>query len=466
MSKEPRLQPVSPLGRVLGSFWAPMLVAVAVRAVFLIAGWGRLFVGDEASYERLGDLWRLEGVYVGAWPPGLPWLIATAGEWFGHEAGLGVLHTLLVLASALISYCLMSLARRLGGRPIAPIVGWIYALHLPLVPSAHIMVSEQLQVACLLPALLLVWGLVHTRGWKCARQAALAGALVAAAGLVRESVLLMLPGLVLFLLWRAGAKRGLLATGYFGLGLLLVSLPWATRNLRVTGHFSLFGQSGGGFVAAGWNAHHPDFDVEDLARAQEPLPLSGLRDALLSDPPAPWKALRTGAHARRNADNVRRGFQFAVAEPGWMLRTRVLHQARAWSPLSDTVRYLRTKTYAQPLEANPVRGTLGTLALLQSALLLGLACLGWQRMSAARGARLLIFVALGAYAASSLVLSMTRYRVLVDTLLIIPAAVGWRRRSAGPASKPTQFAFFLLALAWVIELPWIIASVEALWGYR
>ncbi len=461
-----RPRPTTPFRRVLGSWYAPALVAVALRAIFLFAGWGRFFAGDEPSYERLGDIWRLEGIYVGAWPPGLPWLIKTAGEWFGHETGLDVLRAILVLSSALVCYSLMSLARRLAGRRTACTVGWIYALYLPLFSGAHIAVSEQLQVVCLLPAMLLIWGLVHARGWKSCWQALLAGALLAAAGLLRESVVLLLPGLALFLVRRAGPRRGLLAAGYFGLGLLLVSLPWATRNLRVTGQFSLFGHSGGGFVAAGWNGHHADFDVEDLLYTDASVPLTGLRDALLADPPERWKALRTGAHAKRSMHSIKSGFSFALAEPAWMLRTRVLHQARAWSPLSDTVRYLRTEAYAAPLDAPPVRGTLGTLALLQSALLLVAACLGWERMGRARGGRLLIFAALSAFVASSLVLSMTRYRVLLDTLLVIPAAVWWRRRGARRASKRTQSALFLLVLAWAIELPWIITSVQALWGFR
>ena len=147
-----------------------------------------------------------------------------------------------------------------------------------------------------------------------------------------------------------------------------------------------------------------------------------------------------------------------------MLRTRVLHQARAWSPLSDTVRYLRTRAYGPPLEARPARGVLGTLAMVQAALLFIAACLGWERMSRARGARLLILIALSAFFASSLVLSMTRYRVLLDTLLLLPAAAWWHKRGAGPPSKLTQAALCLLALAWIIELPWIIMSLETLWS--
>lgn len=459
-----RNPPAPGLSRLLGSAYAPIVVAVLVRAAFLFAGWGRFFAGDESGYERLGDIWRLEGIYVGAWPPAVPWLIATAGDWFGHEVGLGVLRTVLVALSALICFCLMSLARRLAGRRVGRTVGWLYALYLPLVPSAHIAVSEQLQVACILPALLLIHRLVASRGWRMCWQAALAGALLSAAGLVRESVIMVLPGIVLWLVWRAGARRGLLAAGYAGLGLMLVSLPWATRNLHMTGRASMFGQSGGGFVAAGWNGRHAEFDVEDLLPSVDTLPMSGLRDMLLQDPPPPWKAPRTSAHGERSATNVQRGLSFALREPGWILRTRVLHQARAWSPLSDMVRYLRDRSYGSPFDTPAVRGTLGILALLQTALLLVTACLGWERMGRSRGGRLLISAVLAAFVASSFVLAMTRYRVLLDTLLFIPAAVWWHRRDGRSPSKLTQAALCALALAWVIELPWIIRSLETLWS--
>ncbi|QDV07748.1 hypothetical protein Poly30_32800 [Planctomycetes bacterium Poly30] len=440
------------------------MAAVAVRSLFLVAGWGRFFAGDEPGYERLGDIWRLEGIYVGAWPPGIPWLIATAGDVFGHAAGMGVLRFLLVLTSGFICHCLMSLTRRLAGRGAERTAGWCYALYLPLVPSAHLVVSEQLQVAFVLPALLILWGLVQDRkGWRACWHASLAGALLGVAGLLRESVVLLLPGVALWMLQRAGMRRGVLVGGYVALGLVAVTLPWATRNLRVTGQASWFGHSAGGFVAAGWNGHHADFDVEDLRDRVGTLPMGGLRDALLRDPPMPWTAPRTGAHAVRSSENVQRGMKFALEEPGWMLRTRVLHQARAWSPLSDMVRYLRSGAYAGPLDRPTVRGTIGTLALLQSMLLLACACLGWERMSRARGARWLMAIALAAYVASTFVLSMTRYRVLLDTLLFIPAAVWWRSRGERRPSIRSTAGLGFLCLAWAIELPWILVSMEALW---
>lgn len=457
-------QPNSALRRVLGSSWAPIAVAVVVRMAFLLAGWGRFFAGDASGYERLGDIWRLDGVYVGAWPPGVAWVIATVGNLFGHDAGMDVIRAGLVVTSAVICYCLMALARRLAGRRAACTAGWLYALHLPLVPSAHIVVSEQLQTALILPALLLVWGLVRTHGWRMCGQASLAGALLGLAGLVRESVILVLPGLVLWFFWRAGPRRGLLASGYLGLSLLVVALPWATRNLHSTGRASIFGQSAGGIVAAGMNGFEPKFDVEDLRHRSETLPMGGLRNWLLEDPPQPWKALRTGAHSIRSSDNIRQGFAFAFAEPSWFVRTRVLQQARAWSPLSMMVEYLRTESYGWPFDVRAVRGPLGILALLQTTLLMAAACLGWERMSRARGARLLLLAVLASYAASSLVLALTRYRVLLDTVLFIPAAVWLHERHARTISKATQAVLICLLLLWIIELPWVIASVESLWS--
>lgn len=436
--------------------------AILLRALFLWAGWRGFFAGDEPGYLRFGDLWATTGTYVGPWPPGLPWLISLAEPAFGLESGARVLRVLQVLGSGWIAYCMWVLGRRLASERAGAAAAWIYALHLPLVPSSHLLVAEQLHVAALLPALGLLLTARNTEpGWGACARFALSGSLLAIAGLFRESLILMLPWLAWWLVRGMGAGRGLVACGYLASGLLLASAPWAARNLNVLGTWTPFGASSGGFLAAGWNGYYADFDAQDVRATTAGRPFSGVRAALLSGPPEPWKAPRSSAHAVRSQEVKRRALGFAARQPGWMLRTRVLYLAKAWTPLSDMVRYLRTRAYGGFLGGRGWGRALGGLALLQSAGILLLGLWGW-RTALSRDGTALVGAAFWSYVLMCLVMTMTRYRVPLETLLCVPAGAALMGPRAGGRKWGAWLLVAWLVAAWLLELPLVLASLDDL----
>ncbi len=456
MNSQPASGRVAPLGAIG--------CAILLRALFLWAGWQGFFAGDEPGYLRFGDIWSTQGTYAGPWPPGLPWLISLAEQAFGLESGARVLRVFQVLASGWIAHWLWVLGRRLASERAGVAAAWIYALHLPLVPSSHLLVAEQLHVAVLLPALALLLRAKNAApGWGACGLFALAGSLFAIAGLFRESLILMLPWLAWWLVRGMGVGRGLVGCGYLASGLLLTSAPWAARNLDVLGAWTPFGASSGGFIAAGWNGYYADFDAQDVRATTANRPFSGLRAALLAGPPEPWKAPRTSAHAVRTEESKRRAMGFAAAQPGWMLRTRVLYLAKAWTPLSDMVRYLRTRAYGGVLRSRGWVRALGGLALLQSAGILLLGLWGW-RTALDRDGTALVGAALWSYVVLCLVMAMSRYRIPLETLLCVPAGAALMGGGTGRRNRGAWLLVGWLVAAWLLELPLVLASIDDLAG--
>ena len=142
------------------------------------------------------------------------------------------------------------LAFQLAGRRAASLAAWIAAAYPPLVWTAAYALSEALYWPL---ALLAAWFLnraftaLDTR-WRTA--AAAAGVVIGATILVRPGLVMLLPVLAIWALWR----RQLMTTMLVFVTAALVILPWTIRNSRHEGRFVLVASEGG---VTFWTGNHP-----------------------------------------------------------------------------------------------------------------------------------------------------------------------------------------------------------------
>lgn len=463
----PRAEAPAGLGLPARAWLAPLLATLLVRLPFLGAAWDASFIGDEPQYLRLGREWADFGAYSGQWPPVVPGLVAACFTAFGDggvHAARVVMTALAVVACALV----MRLARDVSGRRAATWAGWLYALYLPLVPYAHLVKSEGPYLVAFLGALVLLARAAREREAAPAWVLPAAGATLGLSALTRESGALVL---ALALPWAACATRatrraGARAALTLGASAALVIAPWTARNLFAYGKVVPLAVTTGTNLYLGFNDVYTNFDLPRLADPNpEGVPGSGLRRALLADPPEGWRRNTEGNVAARDAIHARMGLAFVLEHPGYVLRTRVVRFADFFTPLSYTVKHLRLGSYGAPLDGLAARRGVAWLAVCEVLALLVLGVIGYAAVRFTPGARALLSVAAVAVTAPLLVVSMSRFRVPLEALLVVvAAALVAGPREAVPGRRLLVAAGMLaaLGLAWLLSLPPTVASLEAI----
>jgi hypothetical protein len=462
---------------------------VLLRLAFLWLADEPEFQSDEANYVYLGLVWNYLGIYEDShrflWPPGYPFLVAQCMRLFG-TSGLFVLKVLQVVLSASVGLTTMLFARRLFGHRAAWIAGLMWCLYLPLVGYTHLLWPETLFLACFLPSLYLLLVVMEEEREEQARNVRLlvAAGLFAAALYLKEVALYLLPFLALLLCWADPGRRrfhaalrpaafvpGFQRASLFVLAVAVLVLPWTLRNYEVYGRLAWLGVSLGENAYHGLNEHYTNFDLKILGRqadAQTP-PEQLVRPWFVrAEPGSGWERadeiLNTIDRVRENA---RRGFDYAAAHPGWLLRSRLEKLADLLTPLSFFLRHLSLEHYEGGLQSVALRRPLVVWSLACPLAVMLLAAVGACYRLKADPASVVLVVVIGYFLSTSLVVSMSRFRVPFVPLLIVLAAgllssglprpSSWRRHACAAG------AVVLLLGAWWTTLPEVRAVVGLAW---
>ncbi|MEZ6013833.1 MAG: hypothetical protein R3F49_01855 [Planctomycetota bacterium] len=438
-----------------------------MRAVFLAGAWSASFIGDEPAYLRLARGWAQHGAYTGQWPPLFPGFLALCFDAFGDQ-GVRAARVGLTLLSVLVGALLMALAANVSGPRAARLTGWLYALYLPLVPYAHLALSETLYLTVLLPALILLARAGREREGAPRWVLPLAGALLGLSALVREASLAVILCVVPWVAFatRATPRAGLSAAAMTLSMAVLVIAPWSARNLFAYAKVVPLSTTSGTNAFLGLNAVYTNFDLVRLADANPSHVVgSGLRARLLSDPPPAWGRAIEGNVAARDAVNLRSGLRFAVEHPGYVARTRVLRLADFFTPLSYAVKFQRLGAYGAPLDHTVLRVGVAWVAVLQVLALLVLGLLAFAAARLRPGSRTLMVTVAAALTAPALLVAMSRFRAPLEALLLIAAAALIAGpREVAPVRRLGSALVGLAALSflWYLSLPPTVASLEAI----
>jgi len=271
---------------------ACVLLGLACRLAFALLYWvNQPLTHDEREYLALARaLTRGEGfTYPADEPspgtaqqfgraPGYPFFLAALGIADPYEHVPRRVQIAQSVVGAIGIWLMASIAGRVAGPRTAVAAAAIAAVYPPLVWIPAFALSETLYSTLALGAALLLTEEVG--GWELevgktpkptsnpqAPTSAAAGALTAAAILVRPAMLFFVPLAALWMIWRGRAA----AAVTFVLVAALCVLPWTIRNHRVYGRWIIASEGGVTF----WTGNHPlavgDGDLAanpDLKRAE------------------------------------------------------------------------------------------------------------------------------------------------------------------------------------------------------
>ncbi|QDV06816.1 hypothetical protein Poly30_23310 [Planctomycetes bacterium Poly30] len=464
----------------------PLGIGAVLRLALVVAFIGTLGRGDEAAYLRLGWGWSEFGAYTGMWAPLYPKLISYFSGLFGDGAA-DALRIVQVFMAVWAGVWTALIADMFGGRRAGLIAAWMFALYLPLAGFAALMYSESLFLCFFLPSVYQL--LRYAREGRIAAPAwrgPLAGCLLGLAALTRESTLIFVfpcmvwvafalrghetekrVGNARFKAWAHG--KGPLAIApalLFGLTALLTVMPWTIRNAWHFDRFVPIATSSQGSSVVGWNAYDINYDIADLGDNVLDAP-GTLRDKIRGPEPAPWSPRAVSNVADASELNISDGLDFAKANPGFFLRSRIVEFVDMMSPLSFILRSLRiTDGIGEPLNSALVKTLFAVLAVLMVPAVVLLGLWGWTHARDAGPLRSLAATLTVCTVSVAAISGMTRYRVPVMPLFIVLGAL----YLAGQREKPPRHRKILLStltvliiLSWIPSIGPIQMALAVLW---
>jgi len=229
---------VDTMARPLRRHWL-VVAAIAWLAANAILLWlyhgepPKPLIGDEFDYNRRA-LALLAGTPVPEtfiWPPGQTWFLAAAYRVFGtHVLAVQIVQIALLLGCA---WMLMRLCRPLVGARAATAATLLFLLNPTTIAQAHWLWPEVTHLACLLGALLLLFGSSSRHAW----HAAVAGLLVGLALLFKSLLGAFWPLLLFAFVERRDGRRVVQWGGaaLFVAGLLAATAPVLWKGYVETG---------------------------------------------------------------------------------------------------------------------------------------------------------------------------------------------------------------------------------------
>jgi 4-amino-4-deoxy-L-arabinose transferase-like glycosyltransferase len=414
-------------GRAEGRREFAFVVAAALLALGLRLAWvlplsPEIVWFDGEQYARLAQGLVRHGSYLNAnghpsafWPPGYP-LFMAALQAFAGPSVVAVRIAQCVLG-ALTVVCVHGIAGRLLD-PRAARIATLAAAFYPI----HVYATGTMFPATLLVALLagVLWSLLVAAERRSPAAAALAGTLGGWAVLTAGSSLPALLVCAGWLAWRARRDRAtvrLLAA--FLLPMLLVAGSWTARNLRAFGTPVLVSTNGGYNF---WLGNYPGVEAgtgNDFVSA-----------AMEDEARAVW--FSAGNEATRDAEFWRLGMGHVRADVPAFLGLTARKALHFWAVTTEPLTRARPRL---PIEA--------LASWLSYGLLLPLAC-AWLLRSLRRDpfAVLALGLAIVYTLVHAVVLSKVRFRLPLDTLVIVYGAGGlvalWDivRVRRGSAARP------------------------------
>lgn len=449
----------------------PILFAgLAIRFLFLwLAGTPEPFA-DESNYLTLA-LSRLRfGFFPDSghflWPPGYPFVLFHAlREWgAGGVGGMAIVRVLQVLASGVVGFHVIRFAEDLSGLRAGRIAGWLWVFAFPLIEFSHVLWPETLFLALFITGLRL---LIDARGRSL--PLVMAGALFGLSLLLKESALYLYLILPFVLLWRhrdaispAGALTVVLAA-------TTVVMPWMLRNQEYFGEPGVIGATLGENMYRRVNANYRnlDYPVEHRLALYEANAL--VHDALVSDERPKWIRHREENVVRNDAINFKAGVAFILEDPAAFAKGRVKRIADFFSPHSFFVRHLAMARHER-IQSLSARRVLAACAILLSLFTMASATLGIGRLSV-RAPAGTVFVTSVLYFALLVgaLGGLTRYRVPIEPILIVLAALAWGgaggiRASWKGAPLPARAALVGLLVLWAVNAREWIALLGLMGG--
>ena len=457
----------------------PLLVltalGVALRLAFLVLAGPIELQSDEANYCYLAAALQRFGIYFDhyryLWPPGFAWTLSVLIGWFG-VTGVLVMKLLNLAAAAVIGLTTMLLARRLFGDRCARVAGILWCLYLPLIAFNHFLWTEILFLGFFLPAIYLVVSALQDGEAVRDRRLVALGLCLSAALYIKESPLYLTPVLALLAGW-SGRERGLTEVARRGSLVLLVlgacHLPWTLRNKEVYGRWVPVASSIGENFYNGINQAYRNFDLTPYDRSLriDDSPGSKVREWFVDAPPGWDRDFEIKNTIDRSEVHVERGLAYARENPGWFVRSRVKKLADLVAPNSFFLRHLNLGLYedAGSVFARPgIRQVLVLWALLAPILVLLLSPLGLFAVLRDRRSQLALAAPIAYFIATSLLVSMSRFRLPMVPLLIVLAAgalagdrSGWGRPRA---LVPLSLTWLVLAFLWWVDLPEMLSILS------
>ncbi len=301
--------------------WTVLAAALGVRLAWALAAGDQQRFWDVDSYIRIADnllagngfLWGDQRV---GRPPLYPLLVAATRFGLLGREFLALYLVQAVLSTATVAIFAAAVDRLLGTLA-ARVTAVIVALDPFLVFQVATALSETLFVFLLA---VFFYGIVRALDRPGAWPAILAGAAAGASFLTRPSLLFLVAAFVVMVaFWARPRGRAILAASLICATALAVTLPWAARNHRITGHwvFTTLGVGASLYDGLGPQADGSS-DMDFLHSMPELTSMSEYeRDVYLRD-----KALEA---ARR--------------DPGRVARLALVKVARFWSPVPNSDRF-------------------------------------------------------------------------------------------------------------------------------
>ncbi|MGI6604852.1 MAG: glycosyltransferase family 39 protein [bacterium] len=232
-------------------WWRDLVLVFTVALVLRLAfNWNFVTNKEHADIASMYQyaLRVARGIYYGEgayWPPGFIFLSGGLIRLFGPDRYWTVVRYLQSFLGALTCIWGYLVARAAFANRLAALLGgFLLAFYLPLIYYTGLAFSETLFLFFFLLAVVLLYQLKDSQS---VRDAAWAGFVLGLASLTRP-VSLLVPVLVVpwyYLLWNRRWRPVLARVAVMGAVLLMTLMPWALRNLLVTGELVLVDVNGG-----------------------------------------------------------------------------------------------------------------------------------------------------------------------------------------------------------------------------
>ncbi len=372
-----------------------------MRLVFALYWGGEIRWPDGREYHRLALGLVQEQAYLSEtgeasayWPPGYPAFMAIFG------AKVRFVKLVQVVLGTLVVFLIYSISRQRFDEKTSLLAAAFVAIYPIYVFASAAILSITLLTFLLTLGMKLSLGTLNTGS---ALRACLTGLTGTAAALTSASAL---PAFILIALWlliegeRLARGRGLRTAAILLLTLGISMVPWTMRNHQEFGRFVPVSLNGG-FNA--WLGNHPDARAEMGNRMSEAMQLE--YDSIIEEYPGEGEQDRAyWAKAR----------EYIFEDPGRFIRLSLQKAINLW------------RLYPRPMTNNGDNPTLQRLASIFSyGLALPFAILGlvlsFRRWA---GARLSLLLFLSYTVLHAVILSKYRFRLPLDALVLLFAAVG------------------------------------------
>jgi hypothetical protein len=452
-----------------------VLVGVLFRLLLLALSGNPEPQHDEKTYLFLAVEWNRFGVCLDwerfLWPPGYPWLLAAALNGFGTGALVAV-KVAQCVADGLVGLSVALLAARWFSARAGTAAAWGWALFVPLAAYTHFLFTESLFLALFAPALLLLVRAADAEPARALRDAAIAGALLGLALLMRELALWL--GIVgsawlAFAARRHGVGAALQRALLVPLAAAVVVLPWTLRNVDVYGRAVPSGMTLAENCFKGLNRDYRNLELLALEGRKETEGASFGRPSLVAPPSAPaWeRPVELERMADRQRETIERGLDYARADPSWFLRVGVQKLADLVAPRSFLLRALALRDYPGPIAQPAIARPLVALSTIEHVAALLLAAVGLAAARDAR-ARALALLVIGLVLATGFLVALSRYFLPAMPLVLALAAGGATQARAAFSSRGRAAlaigGIVLLGALWWIGAPGTIALLGQAWS--